>query len=739
MLARFKLEKHKGGHGRGLEEDGKTSKSKKFRPKHFGETSHSRRTSNDSSRKDKSKISSNRKFSKHKDIKKANMIDKKKVLKEKWQSSRRTTKISYKPPEKSRSSATGNIDKAQEKTTSSSVPAEVKLVKSPLVLPETTLNLSDRPIRAAAATAQAISEAQQEFLDTEPPPEYKRNKHGQIEILVDKPPKPRKYVKKKISSQEVGEESPEDKSQEKKPEVIYTDETLEQNVERLVGSFKNQYLSMINRMQGNVFLRNMEIQFKNEKNRRDLLSKRVSQLESQIENLAQESLEMLKYSLKELGIEATNPPQFIDKAKDIVCMHNELQKKKINLESEVLGLQQEQVRLTKEKERQLSESLVLNKSSHNLTDHDIQQVVQNEINLCTKIDASTLSDKKHLDITLTKVDEERRCWREINQTQDDNNNNNGIKYSLSKIDFDDEDEACSQQNNHSKSEEVINQVAFMEAESILQRGDPRLKDSRNTHKMPYALCHPTPHQPRLGEFNAAVMSHISSEIERNMRRGEVPVTTVTPQMFLPQWPVSSSGQVTIKRPSETETLPLMSSASRMAQVIEDSLRGPPAQEEIKKNVPKKTTKKSSTSNNIPMEGLASRFETCFSSQDIGMQSVTSDQGVRNNKRKREMEGGARRTETPGDNVSETSVKTEESGDSDQWQRKITSGFDRLVALASEVDKRRQSSSEAAPVRVTAEVMSSSSSSSSGDKLPERHFKKKYFDQEYQKRQQQNQS
>ena len=73
-----------------------------------------------------------------------------------------------------------------------------------------------------------------------------------------------------------------------------------------------------------------------------------------------------------------------------------------------------------------------------------------------------------------------------------------------------------------------------------------------------------------------------------------------------------------------------------------------------------------------MEGLASRLETCFSSQDIGMQSLTSDQGVRNNKRKRETEDGARRTETPGDNVSETSVKTEESGDSDQWQRKITS-------------------------------------------------------------------
>ena len=438
-------------------------------------------------------------------------------------------------------------------------------------------------------------------------------------------------------------------------------------------SFKNQYLSMIHQMQGNVFLRNMEIQFRNEKNRRELLSKRVSQLESQIDNLAQESLEMLKYSLKELGIEATNPPQFIEKAKDIVCKHNELQKKKINLESEVSELQQEQARLTKEKERQLYESLLLNKSSHNLTDHDIQQVVQNEINLCTKLDASTLSDKKHLDITLTKVDDERRCWRDMNEIQDDNNNTNGVKYSLSKIDFDDSVETSSHQIHQSRGEEGRNREesrAIQEEVNNLPREDPRLRDSRNPNNMPHDLYHLVPLQPRFGEFNAAVMSHINSEIERNMRRGELPgqvaIPVTGPPMLLPQWPVSSA-QVTSK------SLPMMSSASRMAQVIEDSLRGP--QEEIKKNVPKKTSKKSkesSNSNNLPMEGLASRFETCFSSQDTGIHPLVNDQGVRNNKRKRETDDGARRTETPGDNVSETSVKTEESGDSDQWQRKITS-------------------------------------------------------------------
>ena len=520
---------------------------------------------------------------------------------------------------------------------------------------------------------QAISEAQQEFLETEPPPEYKRNKHGQIEVLGDKPNKPRKYVKKKISSQEVGEDSQEDKGREKEPKVIFTDETVERNVENLVDSFKNQYMAMIHQMQGNVFFRNMEIQFRNEKNRKDSLSKRVSQLESQIENLAQESLEMLKYSLKELGIEATNPPQFIEKAKDIVCKHNDLHKRKINLESEVSELQQEQARLTKEKERQLFESLRLNKSSHNLTDHDVQQWVQNEINLCTKLDASTLSENKHFDITLTKVDDERRCRRYMNETQDDNNNTNGIKYSIYKNDFDDTDESRIHQIQNAKSIEVEGRALMVEENYV--REDPRLRDSRNHNNNNMSLGSP---QHRFGEFNADVMSRINSEIERNMRLGEVQgqvaISVTAPLMLLPQWPVSSANVIS-KKPSSamaTESLPLMSSSSRMAQVIEDSLRGP--QEDIKKNVPKKTSKKlkeSSTSNNLPIEGLAARFETCFSSQDNGIHPLACDQGFRNNKRKRETEDGGRRTETPGDNVSETSVKTEESGDSDQWQRKIT--------------------------------------------------------------------
>lgn len=145
MLARFKLEKHKG-----QEDRGKSFKSK-VKLKHFGDSSQSR-LPDDSLRRDESKISHIRKSSKQKDNKKAKMIDKKKVIKEKWQSSSKLSKTLCKTSDKSKSSETGQMEKTQEKKQYS--PQVNKPVKSSINLPETTLNLSDRPIRAAAATAQ---------------------------------------------------------------------------------------------------------------------------------------------------------------------------------------------------------------------------------------------------------------------------------------------------------------------------------------------------------------------------------------------------------------------------------------------------------------------------------------------------------------------------------------------------------------------------------------------------------
>ena len=137
-----------------------------------------------------------------------------------------------------------------------------------------------------------------------------------------------------------------------------------------------------------------------------------------------------------------------------------------------------------------------------------------------------------------------------------------------------------------------------------------------------------------------------------------------------------------------------------------------------------------------MEGLASRLETCVSreKQEINLTGAKSykrklnecNEIVLNPCQDRKKVENLPRDETL------------------QWQQEITTGFDRLVALASEVDKRRRSD-DSPPVKMATvtpmeqQQTEQCSRGQPGDKLPERHFKKKYFDQEFQKRQQQNQS
>merc|ERR1712106_793370 len=170
---------------------------------------------------------------------------------------------------------------------------------------ETSFAVNDRPFRAAAATAQAIAEAQQEFMSIEPPPEFKRNSRGEIELLVDKPIKPRKYTKRaKLSGiDQVGNERAKDSydaetasqgsynpnlqettlSEFPPTEEEVEESYVEKSLSYLLENIKNQYMGMIQSMQDPLFSKNIEQQIRKEKSRNEQLSKRVDQLESQIE------------------------------------------------------------------------------------------------------------------------------------------------------------------------------------------------------------------------------------------------------------------------------------------------------------------------------------------------------------------------------------------------------------------------------------------------------------------------
>ena len=473
------------------------------------------------------------------------------------------------------------------------------------VAPRESLNLSDRPIRAAAATALAISEAQQEFLSLEPPPEFKRNKRGEIEVLVDKPVKPRKYSKK---AKLVSTENP--PTTESERDILLDEEEISKYVSEMMESFKTQFLTMLATMQDPLFRRNVEIQLVREQRRHEKLALRAGQLESQIELLVQESLEMLKFVLKELGINASNPSEFIEKAKEIVCNHNELQSKRMIIESEIQKLQEEQQQLLKEKEKELIESVLLQKASghDNLSEQDILRMVQSELRSCTKAETIQKPDNLLLDVTITRVGR-------LNTHINDRNNNNceqTRKISCSKLDLEDSN-----------------------TESRMTEPDPLVNPS------------------------CPVLDHINREIERNMR--------------------------------QTDTL------SRLDQVIEDSVRGssPSATPSmIKSHIGSLQDKDN--------EGLASHLQTCQP------QDVTTPQ----------------EDEKPEE---ELRVK---------WQEEMSTGFDRLVALASQVDHRRRSVDVNTESSTVTTGTVEASQQPAGEKLPERHFKKRYFDQERLQQQQQ---
>ena len=88
-------------------------------------------------------------------------------------------------------------------------------------------------------------------------------------------------------------------------------------------------------MQSKEYSKNIKHEIDKEKDRRENLTKRVKQLENQIDSLIQDSLGLLKARMRELGIAATTPTSFTEQAKDIVCSHTDLLKKKGGLETEI--------------------------------------------------------------------------------------------------------------------------------------------------------------------------------------------------------------------------------------------------------------------------------------------------------------------------------------------------------------------------------------------------------------------
>ena len=120
----------------------------------------------------------------------------------------------------------------------------------------------------------------------------------------------------------------------------------------------NDHNDFIFLSQDPLFKKKVEADIENEQKKKVELQKREKQLKSQIDNLIQDSLNLLKTRLSELGIQAKSPPEFIEKAKGIVSQHHELQRNKVSVENEVRQLELEQEKIIQTKEKEMLEHLL---------------------------------------------------------------------------------------------------------------------------------------------------------------------------------------------------------------------------------------------------------------------------------------------------------------------------------------------------------------------------------------------
>ena len=154
------------------------------------------------------------------------------------------------------------------------------------------------------------------------------------------------------------------------------------------------------------YAKEIQDEIEHEKKKKVELLKREKQLKSQIENLINDSLNLLKSRLNELGIQAKSPPEFIEKAKGIVCQHHELQRNKAAMENEVKQLEHEQEKMIQAKEKEMLEHLLKQGIPMPEAKKKVKITIENTIaNLQNSENKVSPLLNKLADVTLTKCEQ----------------------------------------------------------------------------------------------------------------------------------------------------------------------------------------------------------------------------------------------------------------------------------------------------------------------------------------------
>lgn len=166
----------------------------------------------------------------------------------------------------------------------------------------------------------------------------------------------------------------------------------------LLDMIRDQYTQMLNQMKQSSFKKNVEAAVEQEKDRNQKLQNRAAQLEKQIKVLIDDSVQLLKARMSELGINANSPTDLLAKAKEIVNRHKELQAKASKLQAQVAVLEQEQNNLISQRQQELADKYSNDlRGIRDISPDTAQEFILREI-------SATLAHRKKLHNQVSKLE-----------------------------------------------------------------------------------------------------------------------------------------------------------------------------------------------------------------------------------------------------------------------------------------------------------------------------------------------
>ncbi|XP_068230537.1 histone-lysine N-methyltransferase, H3 lysine-79 specific isoform X6 [Palaemon carinicauda] len=172
-------------------------------------------------------------------------------------------------------------------------------------------------------------------------------------------------------------------------------------LEVLLDIMRQQYLTLIDSFKKPEYKDYVMKQMENEKEKNKSLKSRAAQLERQIKVLIDDSVALLRSRISELGMTAANPEDLLNRAKEIVWRHKELQANVSSLHQQVTSAEEEKDRLVRLRQHEIINKYRRNGHVNGSIDMSnlTQEFILREI-------SQTLSQRKKLHTQVSRLESE---------------------------------------------------------------------------------------------------------------------------------------------------------------------------------------------------------------------------------------------------------------------------------------------------------------------------------------------